>query len=138
MKTSLKLLLFVILAVSPVAQAQLAITISPPKTTGSKAVVGMTLKNNFAEKVESARAVAFLLDENGKMIGQSTRWVIGGGKDHPALESKAETKFNFVISTVQPLTTTNLTTKVNFTRLVLEGGKVVEANKNVTVTTPAK
>ena len=118
-----------------VASAQLTVTVSPPKITSQKAIVELKMKNSFAEKVESARAICFLLDEQGKMIGQSTKWVIGGTKDRPALEPKNETTFNFVITNPQPFTTTNLTAKVNFSRLVMEGGKPADVNKSVRVTT---
>jgi len=91
------------------------------------------MKNNLASKVESARAVCFLLDDQGKMIGQSTQWVIGGTKDRPALEPKTETTFNFVITNPQLFTTTNLTVKVSFSRVVLEAGKVADVNKDVQI-----
>jgi hypothetical protein len=71
-------------------QAQLAVTVSPPKIVGQKTVVKLAMKNNLADKVESARAVCFLLDDQGTMVGQSTQWVIGGTKDRPALEPKAD------------------------------------------------
>ena len=57
---------------------QLAVTVSPLKVVGQKVVVPLALKNGLPAKVESARAVCFLLDEQGKMLGQATRWVIGG------------------------------------------------------------
>jgi hypothetical protein len=115
------------------AQAQLAVTVSPPKLAGQKAVVQLKLKNNLTNAVQSARAVCFLLDDQGKMVGQSTKWVIGGTKDRPALEPKAETTFNFVITSPQPFATTNLTAKVSFSRVVLEGGKLADV-KEVVVT----
>jgi len=117
------------------AQAQLAVTVSPPKITGQKAVVKLAMKNNLADKVESARAVCFLLDDQGKMVGQSTKWVIGGTKDRPALEPKNETTFNFVITSPDSsgFTTTNLTTKVSFSRVVLEGGKLADSIKDVQI-----
>src|SRR2546421_7173224 len=67
------------LLLSPqLAGAALIIAVDQPKITGSKAVVKLDMKNTFNEKVESARAVVFLLDAQGKMVGQSTKWVIGG------------------------------------------------------------
>jgi hypothetical protein len=134
MKTIRVLVWFFLCALS--AQAQLTVIISPPKIVGQKAVVKMVMKNNLASKVESARAVCFLLDGQGTMIGQSTQWVIGGTKDRPALEPKAETTFNFVITNPQPFTTTNLTAKVNFSRIVLNGGQVADASKTVSVKSP--
>jgi hypothetical protein len=132
MKTMRILVWFFLCVLS--AHAQLAVTISPPKIVGQKAVVKLAMKNNLADKVESARAVCFLLDDQGTMIGQSTQWVIGGTKDRPALEPKAETTFNFVITSPQPFTTTNLTAKVNFSRVVLDGGKLADVRQAVNMT----
>lgn len=115
------------------AQAQLAITVSPVKVTGQKAVVPLALMNNFTAKIESARAVVFLLDEQGKMVGQSTKWVIGGSEDKPGLAAGATNTFHFVISSDKPFTTTNLMAKVSFSRITLEGGKQGDAVKDVEI-----
>lgn len=113
--------------------AQLAVTVSPVEIAGQKAVVLLTMKNNLTDKVESARAVCFLLDGQGKMVGQSAKWVIGGTKDRPGLEPKKETTFNFVITSPQAFTTTNLTAKISFSRVVLEGGKLADPKKDVQI-----
>ena len=124
---------FLLLVVTATAHAQLVVTLSPPKVTGSKAVVPLALKNNFTEKVESARAVVFLLDEQGKMVGQATRWVIGGSPDKPGLVAGATNAFHFVITNGKPFTTTNLTAKVSFNRVVLAGGKLADVNRDVQI-----
>jgi hypothetical protein len=121
---------------SVLIQAQLAVTVSPPKVVGQKAVVELKMTNSFPKKIESARAVCFLLDAQGKMAGQATKWVIGGTKDRPALEPKGETTFNFVFTSSQPYTTTNLTAKVSFSRVILENGQVADVNKTVNITPP--
>ena len=77
--------------------AQLVVTVLPPKITGSKAVVPLALKNNFAESVTSARAALFLLDERGKMVGQSTHWIIGNGKSK-GLPAGGTNAFFFVVT----------------------------------------
>jgi hypothetical protein len=118
--------------------AQLAVTVSPPKVTGQKAIVQLKMKNQLADKVESARAICFLLDERGKMVGESSRWVIGGVKDRPPLEPKSETTFNFVITSPQPFTTTNLAAKISFSRVVLDGGKLADVRQDVMVSESAK
>jgi hypothetical protein len=107
------------------------------KITGQKAVVPLAIQNGFAEKIESARAVCFLLDEQGKMVGQSTQWVIGGSKDKSPLAAGATNAFNFVVAAAKPFTRTNLTAKVSFSRVVLEGGKLADA-RQVTVKPAAK
>jgi hypothetical protein len=119
-----------------VAHGQLAVTVLPPKVVGQKAVVQLKMKNNLADKIESARAVCFLLDEQGNMIGQSTKWVIGQNKTE--LEPKGETTFNFVVSSRQPFTTTNLIAKVSFSRVILDNGPMADVQHEVVVSVPVK
>src|SRR6266700_6771221 len=112
-----------------VVHANLVVNVGEPKTTGGKAVIKLEMKNTFAEKIESARAVVFLIDDHGKVVGQTTRWVIGGTKDKPALAPDAKTTFNFVVPTDKAFTKT----KASFSRVVLEGGKSLDANKSVEI-----
>lgn len=113
------------------AQAQLAVTVAPPKVTGQKVIVQLDMTNELTNEVKSARAICLLLDEQGKMMGQSTKWVIGQNKK--ALEPNTEAKFSFVITSPQPLVSSNLTAKVIFSRLILEGGKVADVPRTVEV-----
>jgi hypothetical protein len=76
MKTTAFLSLFLVYALA--AKAQLAVTVSPVKIAGQKAVVLLNMGNHFEKSVESARAVCFLIDDQGKMVGQSTKWVNPG------------------------------------------------------------
>jgi hypothetical protein len=126
---SILALFFAFLVCPMLTSAQLSVTIAPPKTVGQKAVTKLELKNSYAEKIESARATLFLLDDQGKVVGQATQWVIGGTKERPALEPGKETVFNFVVPTEKAFTTIRLT----FTRLILEGGKSVDATKGVVI-----
>jgi len=135
----MKPLLLAALVLCPLpVSAQLAVTVSPVKVTGQKAIVPLAMKNHFAEKIESARAVCFLLDEQGKMVGQATKWVIGAGRDKPPLAHGATNVFNFVVAAEKPFMTTNLTPKVSFSRVVLEGGKLADVNKDVQIQPAAK
>lgn len=112
-------------------QAQLAVVVSQPKVTGQKAVVELSLKNNLTNEVESARAICLLLDQQGKMVGQSTKWVIGQNKK--ALEPNAEAKYNFVITSPHPLVSSNLTAQVMFSQVNLDNGKVADVRQTVEV-----
>jgi hypothetical protein len=85
----------------------------------------------MTQKIESARAVCFLLDDQGKMVGQSTKWVIG--QDKIGLNPGATNNFNFVITSPQPFATTNLTARVSFSRVVLDGGKLADPRQDVVV-----
>ena len=115
------------------AEAQLTVVVSPPRITGTKAMVPLSISNGLSEKVESARAAVFLVDQDGKMIAQGTQWVIGGDKDKTGLAAGATNIFHFVVTTDKPITTTNLTAKVNINRVVLEGGKLADLRRDVNV-----
>jgi hypothetical protein len=125
----LSLLLSALLMTAGAVQATLTVKVDKPKQVGKKVVIKLTMKNIFTENIESARVQVFLLDENGKVAGQAVRWVIGGTKDKPALAPDTETTFNFVVETDKPFATN----KVTFTRLILEGGRVVDVNRSVEI-----
>jgi len=114
-----------------ITTAQLEVTLIPPKIIGQKATVLLKMRNNLSEAVESARAVCFLMDDQGKMVGHGTKWVVGQNKQE--LEPKSETTFDFVITGTQPFTTTNLTAKVSVSRIVLAGGKLINPDKDVII-----
>ena len=132
------LLLTFWLATAVFAHAQLAVTVSPPKVVGQKALLPLAMRNDFSEKIQSARAVIFLLDEQGKMVAQATRWVIGDNNEKAGLSAGATNAFHFVIASDKPFTTTNLTAKVSFNRVVMEGGKVADVTKSVQIEHAAK
>ena|SRR5438034_1445778 len=111
----------------------LVVTVSAPKVAGQKVVVPLAMKNSLDTKIESARAVVFLLDLDDKLVGQGTRWVIGGGKDKSGLAAGATNTFHFVITTDKPISTTNLSAKVSFSRVVIEGGKMADVGKDVQI-----
>src|SRR6266478_4931868 len=124
----------IVLFCAVTAHAALTLKVAEPKTYGQKTIVKMDLRNTFTNAIESARAVMFLLDEKAKVVGQETRWVIGGTKDRPPLVPGAKTTFNFVVQSNKPFTRT----KVTVTRIVLEGGKLADVNKDVQIESTAK
>jgi ABC-type uncharacterized transport system permease subunit len=124
---------FIFIFFTAVAHAQLAVTVTPVKVIGQKAIVELAMTNNLATTVKSARAICFLMNNQGKMVGESSRWVIGGAKTRPALEPQTATSYNFVITARQPFTSTNLTAKVSFSRVVLEGEKLASPRTAVQI-----
>ena len=112
-------LILVFLVSTACVQAKLSVKVDKATTTGKKSVIKLTMKNTFAEKIASARATLFLINDEGKVVGQATQWVIGGMKEKPGLAPDASTTFNFVVTSDKPFTKTKLV----FTRIVLEGGK---------------
>ena len=110
--------------------AALVVQIDQPKSTGSKVIVKLELQNTYAEKIKAVRAVMFLMNDDGKVVGQSTSWIIGGGKDKPALDANAKTTYNFVITTDKPFTKSKLLVE----RILLENGNLADARKDVQIT----
>jgi len=136
--STMKRVSIVLLVLCPlVLSAQLAVRVCPVKVTGQKAVVPLAMKNGFAEPIESARAVCFLLDDQGKVVGQSTKWVIGGDRNRAVLAPGATNAFNFVLSLLKPTMATNLTARVSFSRVILGGAKAADPNRDVQIQ-PAK
>lgn len=113
---------------------RLVVIASQPMVVGDKTVVKLAMKNGLAEKIKSARAVIFLQDDQGKVIGQPiTRWVIGGSEKAPGLPAGTTNSFNFVITGDKPLLATNPTVKISFSRIVLEGGKAGDVTRDVLI-----
>ena len=112
--------------------ADLIAKVAPIKFTPHKALVKLEISNEFPVSIESARAVCFLLDDRGKVIGQSSQWVIGGTKERPFLKSQSTNTYNFVLP-LKTAPSTNFGVNVMFTRIVLEGGKLADINKTVVV-----
>lgn len=108
-------------------QADFVVKADEPNRTGNKTVIKLELKNTFSEKIESARAQVFLLDEQGKVVNQAIRWVIGGTKEQPGLPPGEKTTFHFAIPTSKPFATS----KIIFSRIVLDGGKAADPLKSV-------
>lgn len=111
------------------ASAALVVKVAPPKNTGSKAIVKLDLQNTYSEKIQSVRAVMFLLDDQGKVAGQGTRWIIGGSNTKSALEPSARTTYNFVVAIDKPFTKT----KLLVTCILLDGGKSGNVQKDVQI-----
>jgi hypothetical protein len=102
--------------------------------TGNKAVVRLDLKNGFQERIESARAAVFVLDDQGKMLAQASKWVIGGTREGAPLAADSETKYEFVVQSPKPFLATNLVARLSFSRLVLEGNRPADPVKDVSIT----
>ena len=117
-------------AIAQVAEPPTADIASPAQ----ELAVSDVRKNAVAfSEAEEAFFRGILQERLSTLVGQSTRWVIGGSQDKPGLAAGATNAFHFVIASDKPFATTNLTAKVTFSRVVLEGGKVADVKKNVQV-----
>jgi len=118
---------FIVLSGAAGARAGLTLKVAEPQTYGQKTIVKMELQNTFTNNIDSIRAAVFLLDDNGKIVGQETRWIVGGTKDRLGLIPEAKTTFHFVLQCNKPFAKA----KVTITRIVLEGGRLADVQKDV-------
>ncbi|HTI70838.1 MAG TPA: hypothetical protein VMF06_12790 [Candidatus Limnocylindria bacterium] len=113
---------------------ELEVAVSPIKLAGQKALVKLEMVNHLTEPVTSAKAACFICDDAGKVVAQNTRWVFGGGTNANATIPVGGTNvFHFVVNATKPWTTTNLTAKVVFSRVVLQDGHLADVAKSVSV-----
>lgn len=121
-------MLFVVLsscATIPCA-AELAIQVGDLKQGGQKCLIPVEFKNNYKEKVKGARAQAFVIDAQGKVIGRSVKWAIGGYEKRPGLEPGKTAKFHFVIEAKRVYSKEELEKlqpRVSVTRIVFADGR---------------
>jgi len=125
---------FFVLSSAALVHAGLILKIAEPKTYGQKTIVKMELLNTFTNNIDSVRAAVFLLDENGKIVGQETRWIVGGTKERPGLSPDGKTTFHFVLQSSKPFAKT----KVMINRIVMEGGRLADIHKDVQMESAAK
>jgi hypothetical protein len=135
MKKIVTTLSILVLSIAITMAQPLVVKVSPLKVVGQKALVELTITNQGTNRIEAARAICFVQDQDGRMVGQSAKWVIGQNKT--GVEPKGQAKFNFVITAPHPLVATNLTARVRFSRLILQDGKQVNPENNIIIIPPA-
>jgi hypothetical protein len=119
------------------SHAQLVAMVSPATVSGNKMIVKLALKNGMDKKIESARAVVFVSDDQGKLVAQSAKWVIGAQRSTDGnslgLASGATNVFHFILNAEKPVISTNLSTKVLFNSVILDGGRPADPRTAVRV-----
>ena len=63
--------------------AQLEVCLLETKQSGSKSLVKLELNNTYDQAIKDARAWVFLMDEEGKVVGNKAAWIIGGDRVEP-------------------------------------------------------
>jgi hypothetical protein len=126
MKLTIKcifILSFLLIATS--GWCALLVQVAPAKSTGSKAIIKLSLQNTFSQRIDLVRAAVFLTDEQGKVVGQATRQIIGGGKNNPPLDPAGKAVYYFLVPAAKPFTKT----KVLISRIILENNEIVDPVK---------
>ena len=101
-----------------------------PSDFGCGSCPSRKITNNLgmgdSHRENMAMRQSFLRNNQEKIVGQPSQWVIGGTKDKAALAPDASTTYNFVVPSDKPFAKT----KLIFNRIVLDGGKQVDPAKN--------
>lgn len=71
--------------------AQIEVSVSSIESQSNKSVVRLEASHQFTKDVKDARAWVFLLDAEGKVVGNQAHWIIGGDSSAKApLEAEAK------------------------------------------------
>ena len=123
-----KLFLTILFALPLLAKANLELGSVTTEGTDNKALVQLELKNTFEQNIKGARVWVFLMDDEGKVVGNKAKWIIGGDqKGKAALESEKTEAYSIAVDTQRKATKS----KITFSRLILEDGTLIDPRKHV-------
>lgn len=111
------------------SHAGVVVKTSVSKKAKDKVDVMLQMKNTFGEPITSARATVFLIGDEGKVVGQTTKWVIGAAPGGPALRQSASTTYHVVFSNSKPFSST----KIIFNKIVLQSGQLGNPSQDVVI-----
>lgn len=140
MKPHIIFYLFLVFAMPLWADFQVAVVAT--ESTPSKSVVKIKARNNFDQNVKAARAWVFLMDDQGKVVGQNAQWIIGGdSSDGPQesegrktgapLEPEKEAEYSIAVNHSSQGANPPTQTKITFSRIILADGTLVNPHKSV-------
>ena len=111
------------------AFANLEVSVASLEGSSNKALVELDTKNTFDQGIKDARAWVFLMDAEGKVVGNQSQWIIGGDSSQKEpLEAEDSQTFKVAISTTSKPTTA----KVTFSKIILADGSKVNPHKSLT------
>ena len=121
-------ILFSLFFLSGAAFANLEVSVASLESASNKTLVKLDTKNTFDQGIKDARAWVFLMDAEGKVVGNQAQWIIGGDSSQKApLEAEDSQTFKVAISTTSKPTTA----KVTFSKIILADGTKVNPHKSL-------
>jgi P pilus assembly chaperone PapD len=124
----IKIIIFILfflssLYLSAAVQANITLT----DATESKSAVEVKVKNTYGQNISSARVWVFLMDSEGKVVGEQAQWL---PKTETGIVKPDQTKrFPLVLDTKAKPTQVKMT----FSRVILQDGTLVNPNTDVEV-----
>ena len=121
-------ILFSLFFLSGAAFANLEVSVASLESASNKTLVKLDTKNTFDQGIKDARAWVFLMDADGKVVGNQAQWIIGGdSSEKEPLKAEDSQTFKVAIST----TSKPMTVKVTFSKIILADGTKVNPHKSL-------
>ena len=119
--------------------AQLEVRLLETKQSGNKSLVKLELNNTYDQAIKDARAWVFLMDEEGKVVGNQASWIIGGEKleskntVRPPLEKGEKNEYTLAMDTLRSREEDEspFKAKITFSRVILADGTSVNPQEAV-------
>ena len=127
---------FVLVAVSSFlgfsnqSAAEVLVDVNAYSWSGGRASIDLEMTNKSDTTISSARVWVFLMDTEGKVVGNHSEWLFGGGAERAddeiePIESGEEAVISFSFPAEKPLDTA----RVTFSRIIDDSGKTLNLNK---------
>lgn len=133
-------LAYIILSLSILcADGQITVALSKTEQIGQQALVKIELNNNYDQSIKGVRIWVFMMDQNGKVVGEKAQWIVGGDNSNKpdfqntALESGNINEYTVAVDTLRAQTEDEepFKARVTFSRLILSDGTLLNPQKSV-------
>lgn len=137
----LRLFSLSLLCLTPVF-ADFQVAVVDTQSTSDKSLVKIKARNAFDQGVKGARAWVFLMDDQGRVVGQRAQWIIGGEPKpshvpskipvpQASLNAEDEAEYTIMVAHDSQRGGAPTRTKITFSRIILEDGTLVNPQKAV-------
>ena len=132
--------LHLVLLLLPLATyAQLEVRLLETQQSGNKSLVKLELNNTYDQAIKDARAWVFLMDEEGKVVGNKAAWIIGGEKSgpenrvQPPLKKGEKNEYTLAMDMLRSKKEDEspFKAKITFSRIILADGTPVNPQEAV-------
>jgi hypothetical protein len=126
-----------LLLLSLTVHAQLEVRLLETKQSGNKSLVKLELNNTYDQAIKDARAWVFLMDEDGKVVGNKAAWIIGGDRAESGnrvqlpLDKGEKNEYTLAMDTLRSREEDEspFKAKITFSRVILADGTSVNPQK---------
>ena len=137
MNFKLLLIIVVFIVTALCANAHIEFRLTETEQVGQKALIKLELNNTYGQALKGARVWVFLMDQDGRVVGEKAQWIVGGNNatktdsQNSTLESGKRNEYAVAVNTLraQKEDEEPFTAKVTFSRLILNDGTLLNPQK---------